>query len=143
KPSRLEAAKSEARKLVRSLGGSDRALVVEMGAVPVPRSTLSGDPTELVPAVDSIRAADIRADLGRALDLARDALRGLPRAEIVVIGDGAQSEPEAPPDLGGISLRFVPVGKSGKNLALTQFSVRRYPLDKSRLEVMVEVSNAS
>jgi hypothetical protein len=143
KPSRLEAAKEEARKLVRGLGGSDRALVVEMGAVPVPRSTLSGDPTELVPAVDGVRAADIRADLGRALDLARDSLRGLPRAEIVVIGDGALAPPEPPPDLGGIALRFVPVGKSGKNLAITQFSVRRYPLDKSRLEVMIEVSNAS
>ena len=143
KPSRLEAAKDEARKLVRGLGGSDRALVVEMGAVPVPRSTLSGDPTELVPAVDGVRAADIRADLGRALDLARDSLRGLPRPEIVVIGDGALAAPEPPPDLGGVALRFVPVGKSGKNLAITQFSVRRYPLDKSRLEVMIEVSNAS
>jgi hypothetical protein len=143
KPSRLEVAKDEARKLVRGLGGSDRALVVEMGAVPVPRSTLSGDPTELVPAVDGIRAADIRADFGRALDLARDALRGLSHAEIVVIGDGALAEPEPPPNLEGVSLRFVPVGKSAKNLAITQFAVRRYPLDKSRLEVMVEVSNAS
>jgi hypothetical protein len=143
KPSRLEAAKEEARKLVRGLGGSDRALVVEMGAVPVPRSTLSGDPTELVPAVDGIRAADIRADLGRGLDLARDALRGLPRAEVIVIGDGALAAPEPPPDLGGVSLRFVPIGKSAKNLAITQFAVRRYPLDKSRLEVMIEVANAS
>jgi hypothetical protein len=143
KPSRLEAAKEEARKLVRGLGGSDRALVVEMGAVPVPRSTLSGDPTELVPAVEGIRAADIRADFGRALDLARDALRGLPRAEIVVIGDGALAEPEPPPDLKGVALRFMPVGKSAKNLAITQFAVRRYPLDKSRLEVMIEVANAS
>ncbi|HEX6273119.1 MAG TPA: VWA domain-containing protein [Polyangiaceae bacterium] len=143
KPSRLEVAKDEARKLVRGLGGSDRALVVEMGAVPVPRSTLSGDPTELVPAIDGIHAADIRADFGRALDLARDSLRGLPRAEIVVIGDGALAEPEPKPDLAGITLRFVPVGKSGKNLAVTQFAVRRYPLDKSRLEVMIEVANAS
>src|SRR5262245_41041852 len=143
KPSRLEVAKEEARKLVRSLGGSDRALVVEMGAVPVPRSTLSGDPTELVPAVDAIRAADIRADLGRALDLARDALSGLPHSEIVVIGDGALAEPAPPPDLKGVRLRYVPVGKSGKNLAITEFSVRRYPLDKSRLEVLVELANTS
>jgi hypothetical protein len=143
KPSRLEVAKDEARKLVRSLGGSDRALVVEMGAVPVPRSTLSGDTTELVPAVDGIRAADIRADFGRALELARDSLHGLPRGEIVVIGDGALAVPEPVADLKGVALRFVPVGKSGKNLAITQFSVRRYPLDKSRLEVMVEVTNTS
>jgi hypothetical protein len=143
KPSRLEVAKDEARKLVRGLGGSDRALIVEMGAVPVPRSTLSGDPTELVPAIDGIHAADIRADFGRALELARDSLRGLPHAEIVVIGDGALVEPEPKPDLAGTKLSFVPVGKSGKNLAVTQFAVRRYPLDKSRLEVMIELANAS
>ncbi len=142
-PTRLERAKDEARAIVRGLGGSDRALVVQMGQVPVPLSTLSGDATELVPAVDRIRAADTRADLARALELARDALHGLLRAEIVVIGDGQGSKLDPVPDLGGAALRFVPVGKSGKNLALTGFSVRRYPLDKSRLEVMAEVSNSS
>jgi Ca-activated chloride channel family protein len=37
----------------------------------------------------------------------------------------------------------VPVGKSGKNVAITGFSVRRYPLDKSRYEVMLEVTNTN
>jgi hypothetical protein len=142
-PNRLAAAKEEARKYVRGLGGSDRALVVQMGPVPVPLSTLSGDATELVPAVDRVTASDTRADLGRALELARDALRGLPRGEIVVIGDGALAQPSPPPDLAGAALRFVPVGKSGKNLAITEFSVRRYPLDKARIEVMAEIVNTT
>ena len=38
KPTRLEAAKAKARELVQGLGGSDRALVVQMGDVPVPKS---------------------------------------------------------------------------------------------------------
>jgi hypothetical protein len=145
KPTRLGAAKEEARKIVRGLGGSDRALIVQMGPVPVPHSTLSGDATELVPAVDRVQASDTRADVPRGIELARDALRGLSHAEIVVIGDGAGAAPalEAVADLGDIRLHFLPVGKSGKNLALTQFSVRRYPLDKARLEVMAEVSNTS
>jgi hypothetical protein len=143
KPSRLEVAKDEARKLVRGLGGSDRALVVQMGPVPVPLSTLSGDATELVPAVDRVRASDTRADLTRALELARDALRGLPRPEIVVVSDGALVPPDPAPALLPIALRFVPVGASSKNLAVTEFSVRRYPLDKSRLEVMAEVLNTT
>jgi hypothetical protein len=143
KPDRISTAKEEARKILRGLGGSDRALVVQMGPVPVPLSTLSGDTTELVPAVDRVVAADTRADLGRALELARDALRGLPHPEVIVIGDGAGAKLEPPPDLGGAALRFVPVGRSGKNLALTEFSVRRYPLDKARLEVMAEISNTS
>jgi hypothetical protein len=143
KPSRLSLAKDEARKLVRGLGGSDRALVVQMGPVPVPLSTLSGDATELVPAVDRVRASDTRADLARALELARDALRGLPRPEIVVVSDGALVPPDPAPALAPIALRFVPVGASSKNLAVTEFSVRRYPLDKSRLEVMAEVVNTT
>jgi hypothetical protein len=141
KPTRLEAAKNVAKKLVRGLGGSDRALIVAMGAVPVPLSTMSDEATDLVAAVDRVRAADTRADFGRALGLAADALHGLPNGEIVVLSDGVLAPPEPAPDLGGVALRFAPVGKSGKNLAITAFSVRRYPLDKSRLEVMAELAN--
>ena len=141
KPTRLEAARVKARELVRGLGGSDRALVVQMGEVPVPLSTLSDEPTELVAAVNRVRAADTRADLGRALELASDALRGTTHPEIVIVSDGALPEPAQLPELGGASVRFIPVGKSGKNLAITAFSVRRYPLDKSRLEVLAEVAN--
>jgi hypothetical protein len=141
RPTRLEAAKDAARRLVRGLGGSDRALVVAMGAVPVPLSTMSDDTTDLLAAVDRARAADTRADLGRALELATDALRGLPNGEIVVLSDGALGPVPPAPALANAALRFVSVGKSSKNLAITEFSVRRYPLDKSRLEVMAEVAN--
>ena len=36
---------------------------------------------------------------------------------------------------------YVPVGDGGRNVAVTGFSVRRYPLDKSRYEVLLEVAN--
>jgi hypothetical protein len=42
-----------------------------------------------------------------------------------------------------VELTFLPIGKSGKNVAITQFSVRRYPLDRSRYEVMLEVTNTN
>jgi hypothetical protein len=35
------------------------------------------------------------------------------------------------------------VGKQGRNVGITQFSVRRYPLDRSRYEVMLELTNSS
>jgi len=141
RPTRLQAAKVAAKNLVRGLGGSDRALIVQMGPVPVPLSTMSDDATDLLLAVDRVRAADTHADLGRALGLAADALRGLPNGQIVVLSDGALPPLDPAPALGGATLRFVPLGSSGKNLALTAFSVRRYPLDKSRLEVMAELAN--
>ena len=144
KPSRLFAAKAEAEKIVRGLGTSDRAIVVQMGSVPTPRSSMSGDQTELLQGVASVSASDTKADLESALSFGRDSLRGLPRGEIVVLGDGAYgdtSELSKRVSLEGAEPRFVPIGKSKNNLSINEFSVRRYPLDKSRYEVMLEVTN--
>jgi hypothetical protein len=146
KPNRIEAAKAEVRKLVHGLGSADRALIVEMGSLPSPLSTMSSDVTELDPAIDSLSASDTRADLERGLAFAVDSLRGLPKGEIVVVSDGVLgdlSEVAKHVDLSGASLKFVPIGKSGNNVAISQFSVRRYPLDKSRSEVMLEVANTN
>jgi hypothetical protein len=146
KPSRIEVAKAEVRKLVRGLGSADRALIVEMGSLPSPLSTMSSDVTELDPAIDALTALDTRADLERGLSFAVDSLRGLPKAEIVVVSDGVLgdvSEIGKHVDLSGVSLQFLPIGKSGMNLAISEFSVRRYPLDKSRSEVMLEVANTN
>jgi hypothetical protein len=41
----------------------------------------------------------------------------------------------------GVRVSYVPVGVGGRNVALTQFAVRRYPLDKSRHEALVELTN--
>ncbi|HET7545799.1 MAG TPA: VWA domain-containing protein [Polyangiaceae bacterium] len=146
KPSRIELAKAEVKKLVRGLGNADRALIVQMGALPSPLSTLSSDVTELDPAIDSLTASDTRADLERALSFAVDSLRDLPKAEIVVVSDGVlgdMTEIARHVDLGKVLLRFLPIGKSGTNLAISEFSVRRYPLDKARSEVMLEVANTN
>jgi len=145
-PSRIEAAKAEVKKLVRGLGSADRALIVQMGALPSPLSTMSSDVTELDPAIDALSASDTRADLERALSFATDSLRGLPKSEIVVVSDGVLGDVTgiaARVDLGNASLKFLPIGKSGSNLAISEFSVRRYPLDKSRSEVMLEVANTN
>jgi hypothetical protein len=144
KPSRLAQAKLEAEKIVRGLGASDRAIIVQMGSVPTPRSSMSGDQTELLQAIGQVGASDIRADLEAGLAFGRDSLRGLPHGELVVIGDGAYgdtAELSARVSLEGAEPRFVPIGKSGKNLSISEFSVRRYPLDKSRYEVMLELAN--
>jgi len=147
KPNRLAQAKAEAEKLVRGLGASDRAIVVQMGSVPTPRSSMSGDQTELLQAISRVTASDTRADLEAGLSFGRDSLRGLPHGELVVIGDGAYGDAAALAQIServsleGAEPRFVPIGKSGKNLSITEFSVRRYPLDKSRYEVMLEIAN--
>ncbi|HEY2405813.1 MAG TPA: VWA domain-containing protein [Polyangiaceae bacterium] len=146
KPSRLDAAKAEVHKLVRALGSADRALIVEMGSVPSPVSTMSSDLTELEPAIDQLRAVDARANLEQALSFAVDSLQGLAKPEIVLVSDGALgdlNELGRRVTLGNVALSYLRVGKSSNNVAISEFSVRRYPLDKSRAEVMLEVANTN
>jgi hypothetical protein len=143
-PNRLGVAKEEVRKMIRGLGGADRMLIAQMDAVTSALAPMSGDTAELERALDRMKPTDARADFPRALRFATDAVRGLERPEIVVVSDGDLGEAAdaaGPVHLGDAKLVYVPVGKGKRNVAITQFSVRRYPLDKSRYEVMLEVTN--
>lgn len=144
-PNRLGAAKEEVKKIIRGLGGADRMLVAQMDAAVTPLGPMSGDTTELERALDTIKPTDARADFSRALRFANDSVRGLDNAEIVVISDGRLGDAV---DASGkvhvsddVKLTYLPIGGSARNVGITQFSVRRYPLDKSRYEVMLEVTN--
>jgi len=143
-PSRLEVAREKVRQMARGLSGTDRMLIAQMDATVTPLSTMTGEISDLEVALNGARASDTRADFPRALRFAADTLRGASKPEIIVISDGALGEAhDALGDvhLGDIKLSAVPVGERGRNAAITEFSVRRYPLDKSRYEVMLEVTN--
>lgn len=145
KPSRIALAKLEVHRLVKGLSGSDRMLIAQMDAALTPLSTMTGELEDLETAVDQIRASDTRADFARGLRFALDALRGLPKPQIIVVSDGTLGDPKqlAGIDLSGVDLAYVPIGEKGTNVAITGFSVRRYPLDKSRYEVMLEITNTN
>ncbi len=159
---RIDLAREELRGIIRKLGASDRMLLATMDAVVTPLTPMTGDTARLEQALDDIRPVDARADFPRGLRFAADTLRGVKRAEIVVISDGVLGEARdglgaihsttcddenvAKPDgkntcVGDARLSFRPVGSGHRNVAITQYSVRRYPLDKSRYEVMIEVQN--
>lgn len=147
-PSRIDQAKQQLIQLVNGLSGTDRLLIAEMGKTPRAVSTMTSDTAELTRAAQSITTRDTRADFERGFRFALDSLRGLPKAEIVVISDGATHEGDNPAQrfkgeaaLKDVTVRHVPIGQGGKNVAITAFSVRRYPLDKSRYEVLLEVTN--
>jgi hypothetical protein len=145
-PTRLLAAKREVQTLIRGLRGSDRMLVAQMDARLAPLSTMTGETTTLESALERLSPTDTRADLGRAFRFALDSLHGLGHPEIVLVSDGALGDVKEQLrglDLQEVSVRFVPVGRSARNVAITGFSVRRYPLDKARSEVMLEVTNTN
>ncbi len=142
---RLDTAKDEVKTLVRGLGGSDRMLIAQMDAAVTPLGPMSGDTPELERMLDTIKRTDARADFPRALRFATDSLRGVENAEIVIVSDGRLGDAI---DASGkvhvgddIKLTYLPIGRGVRNVGITAFSVRRYPLDKSRYEVMLEVTN--
>jgi hypothetical protein len=144
-PNRLAVAKKKVQEIVDGLGLADRMLVAKMDASTVPLSTMTSEPTELTDAIGRLASTDTRADLGRGLAFALDVLRDAKRPEIRVVSDGNLDAEAAAKEvaLGSMPVRLVPVGKRGKNVAVTAFSVRRYPLDVSRYEVLLEVTNTN
>jgi Ca-activated chloride channel family protein len=144
-PSRLDAARDATKQLVSGMGSADRMLLAEMDASLTPLSTMTDDVAELRAALEHLRPSDTRAELGRALRFAEDSLRGRSHPEIIVVSDGAFPADmlRRAPSLGEVQLSFVPVGKSVENVAISAFSVRRYPLDRSRYEVMLELFNTN
>jgi VWA domain-containing protein len=144
-PDRLTAARGEVSKLIDGLGDSDRMLIALMDANLTPLSTMTSERSELQSSLEHLHASDTRADLARALGFALDSLRDAPNPEVVLVSDGAFGAEvvRSAPALGGVRFSYVPVGRASDNLALTSFSVRRYPLDASRYEVMLEIQNTN
>lgn len=143
-PDRLRAARRHVERLISGLGSADRMLIAQMDATTVPLTPLSDEPSILREGLDRIEATDVAADFPRALRFSLDVLRDQPRPRIIVVsdgvlGEGGEAEARARED--GVELAWTKIGEGGRNVAITAFSVRRYPLDKSRSQVLVELWN--
>jgi hypothetical protein len=145
-PDRLHVAVERAREITRAAGTDLQMLVAQMDASTTPLSTLGGEHRELERALAQIRATDLATDYARAYRFAADVLRGRSQPEIVVFSD-APAPPAA--DLAqtlaraGIRMSYVPIGRRGDDVGISQFAVRRYPLDKNRSELLLELQSAS
>ncbi len=90
--SRLDEAKLRASKLIDSLVGNDRIMLIGMDAEVIPLTPFTSDKTLLRKTLANLTATDTKANLQRALLLAKDATEGRKMADIVVISDGAFSK---------------------------------------------------
>jgi hypothetical protein len=153
---RLAAARQKARALVAGLGARDRALVASFAADVTAESGLETDPDRLARAVDRVAASEEPADLPRALAFAASVARGRPRPTIVLVSDGAFAEDararvrwtdaradDASGDvsLSGVDVRWLPVGRRGRNVALLAFAARRLPADPASVEASATLRN--
>lgn len=150
---RLSLALERARAEIEALGPADRALIIAAGSevsVPAP---ITGETGTLLRAIDEgIRVGPGEADFARALSLARNVLSGRATPRILILTDGAldvagvdairrcttrsQQEGEA-------ACEVLTLGTEHEvgNVAITAFAARRYPSDRDKVEVLVEVQN--
>jgi Ca-activated chloride channel homolog len=144
---RLEHARTELDKLIDGLGDDDQMMIAQLAQTVLPLSTMSSDRAVLRSAASELQGVHTGADLRAGIQFGLDVLAGKSEPEILVISDGAYrqelTELEARMNQDKVRLSYVPVGTDLPNVAISAFSVRRYPLDKSRYEVMLELSNHS
>lgn len=150
---RLGLALERARAEIEALGPADRALIITAGSevsVPAP---ITGESATLLRAIDEkITVGPGEADLSRALLLARNALSGRSSPRILVLTDGALDVAgleairrctERSQHEGESACEVLTIGAEHEvgNVAITAFAARRYPSNRDKVEVLVEVQN--
>lgn len=124
-PDRLASAVSEAKRLRTELPDQGVASLV----VASPRSTIlvsqSDDPDEFARAADTVRTSGGGADFEAAFSLAESLVVPERETDFVLLSDGQVTEQEQ--RLAPLGTRFVPVGRTDTNRAITDLSVTSGP----------------
>ncbi len=125
RPSRFEAARREALRLVNRLARGSEMMVVEAGPQVRLRCGFTANKGVLRRAIASCRPSDGSCDLREAVVLALSLAEKKRATQFVVLSDGAFSPIEdlrLPRDF---SVSFVKFGRRGNNVAITGLDVRR------------------
>jgi Ca-activated chloride channel family protein len=135
RPSRFEAARAQVRALIETLGSEDRMTLIAVDGTPRALSALSNDKVQLRAALDALRPTLSAANWGAAVALAAAVGAGGEESTTFVFSDGANAD-----DLALLpgAARFVPIGESGDNLALSTLALRRA---RDGLAALVRVTN--
>jgi len=139
-PTRMDAAKEVARRLIESLRSCDEMAVVTVSPVPSEVQPLTSDQTLLMAAVNSVQAMAEPAAIDWAVNLAHEI--GEPdkvSPRIVLITDACSNE--ATKLVRQSNLEVLRVGAKSGNQAITRFTARRSKAEPAKCEVLVEVHN--
>jgi Mg-chelatase subunit ChlD len=120
-PTRLEAAKNRAVQIVDETPENSRVTVIEAGSEARLRVSSTQDRRLAHQSIEQIRAGMGGSQLGLALELASAIASRQPATDIVVLSDGRGTLPQSLKLHG--RLRFIPVGLSDKNQAISQFNL--------------------
>lgn len=143
RPTRLESAKSEARRIVDGLRLGDELAIIAAGPEPRVACGLTDHQRTLREAIDTIAPIDAPTRINEALALARRLLSGTEKTrKAIVITDGgfdAAGELARQTDV-----EFHRVGAAEtNNVAITRFQARRSLVDPIGYEILVEAASYS
>jgi hypothetical protein len=123
-PSRFAAARDVALDMVDTLGPDDTMTVIRVSDVPEVLAAASRDRLVLRNAIESAEAGAVSADWQAALTLAAAGGVGVDALKVVLVSDGGLP-PDLPPIPGDV--RYVPVGRSDSNLAISALAMASLP----------------
>ena len=136
-PSRFEAARAEIRKLIDQIGPSNDMTIILVDGSPHALVSATSSKSELNAALDTASASLQTANWSAGVALASAAGGGGAdgQATTIVYSDGVNAN-----DLQALTgnVRYIPIGKSGDNIAISTLSLRKTPRG---LAAFVRVNN--
>jgi len=135
RPSRFEAARAQVSALIEALGAGDRMTLIAVDEAPRALVTLTNDKPQLRDTLRALRPTLGAANWSAAIALAKAIGSGDRETTTFVVSDGAGA---ADLTLLPSPVRFIPVGESSDNLAITTLALRR---TRDGLAALVRLTN--
>lgn len=130
--SRFEEAQRQARELILTKGPDDAYTIIRVADVPEILTPYTTDQETLREAIDNAQPSLSKGDWVAALTLAAAGGAGTEDFNVVVVGDGGLGEASGLPAIPG-ELRYVPIGLSNSNLAITALATDTLPGQRPQL----------
>jgi Ca-activated chloride channel family protein len=116
-PTRFEVARQHALDIISTMGELDSLAVIRVADAPEMVESYTADRERLRAAVNAMQPSTAAADWNAALTLAAAGAQGAENFSIILISDGGI--PDDMPLSGYGTVRFIQIGESGSNMAIT------------------------
>jgi Ca-activated chloride channel homolog len=133
---RFEEARQRALEIVETMSDGDTMTVILAADTPEVLTPYTADRTQLQTAIRAAQPSRATANWNAALTLAAAGSIGSSDFSAVIISDGNVGEAARLPAIPG-DLRYVPVGNSNQNLAITALATRALPGETPQLFAQV------
>lgn len=140
-PSRFEAAKSTAIKMIEELGDERRMMIIEAKTLPKIAVNLTKDKMQLRKVIDKMSPTDALSDLENAIRLALSIAEDVKRSSIVILSDGVANLSDELEKI-TMEIQFVSFGKKDSdNVGITAFEVERSSSEPSKIQAFIALEN--